>query len=230
MNQNIKAVIFDLDGTLASTAGDLLAGINHMLGEVLGFPPLSMEEMMTGVNFCERDYVRHLMKLSITKAGRNDIILDEALVDQCVASYTNYYGGHYLVNTYIYDGLTEVIDRMKKSGLRLAVCTNKKADHAAEIVEKLIPDRFEIVVGDGMYRHKPDPEGALAIAAEFDVDPSKCLFIGDSDVDMRTAKNAGMIAVGVSWGYRDEETLRNAGMDSYVSSPEELLHLCGIDL
>ena len=145
--------------------------------------------------------------------------------DRCVHSYTTYYGSHYLDNTYIYDGLTEVIGQMKKQGFHLAVCTNKKANHAAEIVEKLIPDLFEIVVGDGMYPHKPDPTGALAIAADFGAEPSECLFVGDSDVDMRTAKNAGMIAVGVSWGYRDEETLRKSGMDYYVRSPEALLEL-----
>ncbi len=227
MKQQIKAVIFDLDGTLASTAEDLLCGINHMLHTVFGFPPLSMEEMMTGVNFCERDYVKHLVQMSIDKAGRNDIILNDQKIDECVESYTTYYGSHYLVNTYIYDGLTEVIEQMKKMGLRLAVCTNKKADHAAEIVEKIIPDLFEIVVGDGMYPHKPDPTGALKIAEQFGVDPAECLFIGDSDVDMKTAKNAGMMAVGVSWGYRDETTLREAGMDHYVTSPDGLLSLCG---
>ncbi len=227
MQQRIKAVIFDLDGTLACTAGDLLAGVNHMLRTQFGFPPLSMEEMMTGVNFCERDYVRHLVKMSIEKAERNDIILDEALVDKCVMSYTTYYGSHYLDNTYIYEGLTEVVKEMKSMGLRLAVDTNKKAKHASEIVEKIIPDLFEMVIGDGLVPHKPDPSGALRIAEAFGAEPSEILFVGDSDVDMRTAKNAGMIAVAVSWGYRDEETLRRNGADYYVTSPEELLQLCG---
>ena len=79
-----NTVIFDLDGTLACTAGDLLAGINHMLKTVFGFPPLSMEEMMTGVNFCERDYVKHLVQMSIKKSGRNDIDVTEQLIDECV--------------------------------------------------------------------------------------------------------------------------------------------------
>lgn len=228
MSTTIKGVIFDLDGTLACTAGDLLAGINHMLKTVFGFPPLSMEEMMTGVNFCERDYVKHLVQMSIKKSGRNDIDVTEQLIDECVASYTNYYGEHYLDNTYIYEGLTDAVSQMKQMGIRLAVDTNKKADHASEIVEKIIPDFFEIIVGDGMVTHKPDPAGALMIAERFGLKPSEILFVGDSDVDMRTAKNAGMIAVGVSWGYRDEETLRQNGADHYVSSAEELLTLCGI--
>ena len=225
MKQKIKAVIFDLDGTVACTAGDLLCGVNQMLESLFAFPPLSMEEMMTAVNLCERDYIKKLLAMSIEKAGRNDIIPDEALIDRCVHSYTTYYGEHYCDNTYIYEGVRDAVEEMKKRGVHLAVCTNKKANHAAEIVEKLIPDLFEIVVGDGMYPHKPDPTGALAIAAEFGADPSECLFVGDSDVDMRTAKNAGMIAVGVSWGYRDEETLRKSGMDHYVRSPEELPEL-----
>lgn len=226
MNREIKGVIFDLDGTLACTADDLLAGINHMLQTIFGFPPLSMEEMMTGVNFCERDYVRHLVNLSIEKAGRNDIVITETLIDECVASYTNYYGDHYLDNTYIYEGLSDVVRQMKNAGIRLAVDTNKKADHALEIVEKIIPDLFEIVIGDGMVPHKPDPSGALLIAKKIGLEPDEILFVGDSDVDMRTAKNAGMIAVAVSWGYRDEATLRQNGADHYVTSAEELLALC----
>lgn len=217
-----------MDGTLACTADDLLAGINHMLQTIFGFPPLSMEEMMTGVNFCERDYVRHLVNMSVEKSGRNDIVISEPLIDECVSSYTNYYGEHYLDNTYIYEGLSDAVRRMKNRGIRLAVDTNKKADHASQIVDKIIPDLFEIVIGDGLVPHKPDPSGALLIAEKFGLAPSEILFVGDSDVDMRTAKNAGMIAVAVSWGYRDEETLRKNGADYYVTSAEDLLEICGM--
>lgn len=226
MKRNIKAVIFDLDGTLACTAGDLLNGINHMLHTAFGFPPISMEEMMTAVNFCEREYVKRLCELAIGKSGREDIVLDEETVDKCVALYTNHYGAHYLDTTYVYEGVAEAVDRIKAAGLPLAVCTNKLAKQAEEIVDLLFPGRFDILVGDGMYTHKPDPEGALAIAKEFGVSPAECLFIGDSDVDMQTAKNAGMIAVGVSWGYRDEGTLRQAGADEYVTDGAGILSLC----
>ena len=225
----IKAVIFDLDGTLTCTAADLLTGINYMLAHCFGFAPNSMEEMMTAVNFCERDYVEAMVKLGIEKSGRHDIVPDEKMIDNCVSVYTDHYGEHYCDETYVYEGLTQVIGKMKESGLRLAVDTNKKAEHADDIVRRLLPGLFEIVVGDGMYVHKPDPEGALKIAAQFGVRPEEILFVGDSDVDMKTAKNAGMIAVGVSWGYRDEETLWKTGADYLVKTPAELLSLCGIE-
>jgi len=224
-----KAVIFDLDGTLAFTAADLLGGMNYMLDYRFGFPPMTMEDLMTAVNFCERDYVEAMVKLSISRSGRTDITADDALVDECVRIYSAYYGGHYCVKTTVYDGLREVIVKLKENGIRLAVDTNKKAEHAVGIVAKLLPDLFEIVVGDGMYVHKPDPEGPLKIAEQFGEDPAGILFIGDSDVDMKTAKNAGMIAVGVTWGYRDEETLRRTGADHIVHTPAELLALCGIE-
>jgi len=185
-----------------------------------------MEEMMTGVNFCERDYVIKMVEMSMEKAGRKAVLPDDALIDRCVSVYTDYYGAHYCDATYIYEGVEETVREMKGMGLRLAVCTNKKASHAAEIVDRLIPDLFEIVVGDGMYPHKPDPTGALKIAQQFGVSPSEVLFVGDSDVDMRTAKNAGMTAVGVLWGYRDEATLRASGADRCVSTARDILTLC----
>ena len=225
----IKAVIFDLDGTLACTAVDLLTGINYMLNHCFGFPPLSMEEMMQGVNCCEREYVEKMVMCAIENSGRCDVVPDEKMIDECVDVYTRHYGEHYCDETYIYEGLAEVIGKMKENGLHLAVDTNKKFDQAAEIVEILIPGMFEMVVGDGMYIPKPDPEGALKIAAQFGICPEDILFVGDSDVDMRTAKNAGMTAVGVSWGYRDEETLRKTGADYIVNTPEELLALCGME-
>ena len=225
----IKAAIFDLDGTLACTLYDLLGGINYMLNHCFGFPPHSVEELMKDVNFSERHYVANQLRYSIEKNGRTDLCPDEAMIDECVSIYTNYYNDHYCDSTYIYEGLTDVVDIMKKKGIRLAVNTNKKAVHAAGIVSQLIPGRFEAVVGDGMYTPKPNPEGALKIAEQFGVEPREILFVGDSDVDMKTAKNAGMIAVGVSWGYRDEETLWKTGADYLVKTPAELLSLCGIE-
>lgn len=227
-NRKIKAAIFDLDGTLAFTAADLLKAINYMLKERFDFLPHTMEEMMTAVNFCERDYVEAMVKLGFAKAGKTDFVPDAELIDRCVGVYTEYYGEHYCDETCVYPGLTEAVDQMKRSGLRLAVDTNKKAEHAEEIVRRLLPGRFEIVVGDGAVASKPNPEGALKIAERFGLAPSEILFIGDSDVDIRTAKNAGMTAVGVSWGYRDEETLRRTGADVVVRTPDELPALCGI--
>ncbi len=228
MNKTIKAVIFDLDGTLACTVDDLLSGVNHMLDVKFGFPPLTVEGLMKGINFPERQYIVKMLETSMEQTGQT-FAITESLVDECVSIYTTYYGTHFLDSTHVYEGVTAVVDKMKAAGLPLAICTNKKTDQAAVIVENLIPDRFDAIVGDGMYPHKPDPTGALAIAAEFGVRPEECLFIGDSDVDMKTAKNAGMVAVGVSWGYRDEETLRRTGMDVYVTDAAGLLNLCGIE-
>ena len=106
--------------------------------------------------------------------------------------------------------------------MKLAVHTNKEHEHAVGMVEKLLPGLFDFILGDGHCPPKPDPAGTRAIADRFGVPLSEFVFIGDSHVDMQTAKNAGICAVGVSWGYRPASVLWENGADEVVSTPEEL--------
>ncbi len=215
-----KGAIFDLDGTIAYTLPDLHVCLNRML-EVLGYPLKTIDDVLYNVNYCEREYIRH----SIPESEMDN----EDTVDRCVSVYSEIYEKHFCDNTTVYDGLGEVISRLKESGIRLAVNTNKNHSHACEMLKKLLPDEtFEIIVGDGIYKHKPSPEGALSIADYFGLKPEEICFIGDSNVDMETANNAGMFALGVTWGYRSREVLLEYGADAIAEKVGDILEIIGI--
>ncbi|MBQ8185322.1 MAG: HAD-IA family hydrolase [Clostridia bacterium] len=215
-----KGAIFDLDGTLACTLPDLSYSLNEML-KTAGYPTLDEAGVLRSVNFTVREFVRLALPESVQS--------DENEVDRCLEIYTGIYSKHFCDHTYIYDGLAEVIAQMKSAGIRLAVNTNKEHEHAVAMIEKLCPaGTFELIIGAGIFSGKPDPTGAHHIARELGLDPSHFCYIGDSNVDMETANNAGMHAVGVSWGYRDETVLRATGADVIVHSPAEILGVIGI--
>ena len=215
-----KGAIFDLDGTLACTLPDLQYSLNTMLRTV-GYPELDEAGVLRSVNYTVRKFVR----LSLPE----EVQSDEAEVDRCLEIYTGIYSEHFCDHTYIYEGLADAIAKMKAAGVRLAVNTNKAHDHASAMIENLCPPgTFEIILGAGIFKGKPDPTGAFHIAEKFGLKPEEFCYIGDSNVDMETAGNAGMRAVGVSWGYRDETVLRETGADVIVHSAQDILDLYGL--
>ena len=215
-----KGAIFDLDGTLACTLPDLQYSLNTMLRTV-GYPELDEAGVLRSVNYTVRKFVR----LSLLE----EVQSDEAEVDRCLEIYTGIYSEHFCDHTYIYEGLADAIAKMKAAGVRLAVNTNKAHGHASAMIEKLCPPgTFEIIIGAGIFKGKPDPTGAFHIAEKFGLKPEEFCYIGDSNVDMETAGNAGMRAVGVSWGYRDETVLRETGADVIVHSAQDILDLYGL--
>jgi len=218
-NTKIRAAIFDLDGTTAYTLGDLLISINITLVH-FGYPELTVEQILGHVSFGERDFIRY----SLPALYRDD----DKRIDELQEYYTGVYEKHFLDTTCLYDGLGDVIRKMQNAGIRLAVNTNKDHEHALSILNRIIPDTFEILLGYGIKATKPDPEAALYIAKKFGVTPAETLYIGDSDIDMKTAVNAGMHAVGVTWGYRTEQILKENGAETIVHKPAELLALCGL--
>ncbi len=222
----IKAVIFDMDGTLACTMWDIHYSLCEMLAQC-GLPSLTVEEMMRSISFREREFVRRSVAYAAEKSGREAVVDDEENA-RCLKIFAEIYDHHYCDRTCIYDGLEEVVRKMKASGIRLAIHTNKKIDQATGIAEKLMPGVFEIILGEGSCIAKPDPDGACRIAAQFGARLEEVLFIGDSDLDMKTAVNAKMMPVGVAWGYGGEAVLRESGAACIVLHPDELLTLCGL--
>ncbi|MBQ7714713.1 MAG: HAD-IA family hydrolase [Clostridia bacterium] len=213
----IKAAIFDLDGTLADTMDDLLTAMNGMLVE-LGFATRTRDELTRFINRGARYFVgRSLPDGSVPDF--NDPLVDRALV---------IYGRHYakccLDKTAPFKGVPEAIEEIKAAGIKVGVLSNKQDAFVKETVEKLYPGVFDTIRGQLDLPEKPDPAPALAVAAELGAAPCECAFIGDSDIDMKTGVNSGMLPVGVTWGYRSEECLTEAGAKIIVRSPEEL---CG---
>lgn len=214
----IKAVIFDLDGTLADTMLDLQTAMNMMLRR-RGWPERSREELLTFINMGARAFVAR----SMPDGSWEDMGDDE--VTRSLAIYNDCYASCYADKTAPYPGIAEALRELTERGVALAVLSNKQDKFVKVIIEKLFPGVFAEAWGQSEYPTKPDPTAALEIARRLGVTAEECAFVGDSDIDMKTAKNAGIRGIGVSWGYRSADVLRAAGADAVANNAEELLAL-----
>lgn len=209
---HLRAALFDLDGTLLDSLRDIGEAMNHALS-LHGLPvhPLSDYRRFVG------EGVRVLVSRALP-TGREDA--HEAVL----ASYKSFYAEHLLKHTRPYPGVLEVLSRLAGEGVKLAVLSNKPDAATRQLVSALLPDvPFSVVYGEraGVPR-KPDPTAALGIATELGVEPGDCAFIGDTAVDMDTARAAGMYGVGVTWGFRSEE-LQAHGARALAHTADELL-------
>lgn len=205
-------VIFDLDGTLLNTLWDLTEATNYALREC-GYPERSYDEV--------RHFVGNGVEMLIRRAVPEG--LEEDRIQEVLAIFKIYYMHNSRNNTKPYDGIVELLEHLKKKGFKIGVVSNK-FDKA---VKKLCNDYFfglvDVVTGESAdVPKKPSPIGVLKTIDELGANPDKTVMIGDSEVDVQTAKNAGIYSIGVLWGFRDEQTLVDAGVDELVDSPERL--------
>lgn len=198
-------VIFDLDGTLADTMDDLRTAINSMLTK-LGYETRSKFDLLNFINNGARELVRRSLPVAVQT--------EEFIVESALNLYEQEYAKCFCEKTEAFPGIHEMLTVLKGQKFKLAVLSNKQDEFVKAIIEKLFGRSvFDFVMGKSELPHKPDPTSTLFVAKEMGVKPSKCIFIGDSDVDMKTAKNAGMRSIGVSWGYRNVDLLTEAGAD-----------------
>jgi phosphoglycolate phosphatase len=214
-----RAVIFDLDGTLVDSLADIAESMNTVLVS-MGFPahPLADYRRFVGDGMA-------MLARRVLPADR----VDDATVEECVARLRKVYAGRATQRTAPYDGIPELLGGLASRGIRMAVLSNKPHDLTVKLVQQLFPrSPFEAVFGErpGIPR-KPDPAGALEIAAMLGLDPSDFLYVGDTPTDVATARAAGMCAAGASWGFRDAEELTAAGAPVIVKSPAEVMDHLG---
>ena len=212
----IKAVLFDLDGTLVNSLVDLANCVNHSL-EAKGFATHNTEEFKYFVG----DGIPKMIERALPKEYRN-----EKLVNEVKDIFLPYYAIHYADNTIAYDGMIELVSALKSQGIITAVVTNKEQNMANKVVTKLYGNVFDLVFGkrDGIPA-KPDPTAALMTMEKLGVKPCECVFVGDSGVDVATAVNSGAVPVGVLWGFRKEDELIANGAKHVISKPQELLKI-----
>lgn len=213
------AVIFDLDGTLLNTLGDLRAATNHAL-EVRGLPPHSMEEI--------RQFIGNGIRLLICRAMPEGT--PEAEIDAALDDFKAYYAAHIHDRTVPYDGISQLLTALRKRGIQVAVLSNKIDSASQQLIEYFFPGKTDVVFGEhvGVPR-KPDPTSCRMVMQQLGVQPEQVLYVGDSGTDMQTAKNAGLYAVGVTWGFRSKEVLLKYGADVLVHRPEQILQILDSD-
>ncbi len=213
-----RGVIFDLDGTLLDTIGDLSGSMNAVL-ERFGFPGHDVETYKTYVG----DGLEMLVRRSMPQTARED----EALRARCIQAMREEYDRRRRETTAPYPGVPELLDALTERKIRMAVLSNKPDGPTRLLVEELLPRwRFDAVVGESAETpRKPDPAGALVIARSLGLEPRAFLFVGDSGVDMLTAAAAGMHPVGALWGFRKAGELLAAGARTLIRTPLDLLPL-----
>ena len=209
-----KLIIFDLDGTLLNTIGDLAVGCDHMLS-LRGLPTHTYEQYCSFVGngilrLVERALPEELRTEEYVKAARKDFV--------------EYYIDHIDLKTIPYDGMTELVEELRQSGVKLAVASNKFQAGTEKLIRKFFPEVewVEICGNREGVPLKPDTALVDLILDKASVERENCYMVGDSAVDILTAQNAGIHSIGVSWGFRSREELEQAGAEQIADTVEEL--------
>ena len=210
-----KAAIFDLDGTLLDTLDDLADAVNHTM-DAYGFPRRTREEVRAFVG----NGVERLIELAMPQADA----CSHPQFASVVADYRAYYAANSEHKTAPYAGVTALIRRLLAEGIAVSVVSNKPHGATVTLCAKYFPE-IAVVCGEREaegIRRKPYPDTVFRAVAELGLDVKDCVYIGDSEVDIKTSENAGMDCISVLWGFRDEAELREAGGTVFVRTADEL--------
>lgn len=209
---NFDTYIFDLDGTLLSTLDDLAASCNYAL-KTNGMPERTLEEVRMFVG----NGVKKLMERAIPEG------LDNPLFDKTYADFRNHYMHHNLDTTQPYPGVMEMLQSLRERGKKIAVVSNKFYAATQELCRHFFGDLVDVAIGEREdIRKKPAPDTVIEALRQMNVTKDKAVYIGDSDVDVMTAKNSGMPCISVLWGFRDYDFLVEHGATIFIKSPLQL--------
>jgi len=205
--------IFDLDGTLLNTLGDLCASCNYAL-KTKGFPERTLDEVRRFVG----NGVAKLVERAVP-AGTSAQLTAEAL-----SVFRQHYLEHGLDTTCPYDGILEMLAELKRRGKRIAVVSNKFNDATRQLCAHFFPDTVEVAIGEtSTIRKKPAPDTVIEAMRQLGVTAEDAVYIGDSDVDVMTARNSGMPCISVLWGFRDKDFLIESGATTFAVTPADIL-------
>lgn len=210
-----QTYIFDLDGTLLDTLADLAASVNAAL-RTFGMPEHSLDDIRSFVG----NGVRLLMERAVPDGAQNPQF------DAAFSAFREHYMLHSLDTTRPYDGIPETLASLRAQGCHIAVVSNKMMAATQELCRHFFPDTVEVAIGEHEaegIRKKPAPDTVYAALRELGVGVEKAVYVGDSDVDIQTAHNAGLPCISVLWGFRNRDFLIQHGAETFVSTPQELL-------
>ena len=207
-----KAVLFDMDGTVLDTLGDLAAAVNHTLRE-FSMPERSIAEVAAALSTGAAYLIAHTVPAGTPKE----------LTDKVLAAYAPYYDAHCDILTGPYDGIVPLMEKLRDRGVKLAVISNKQDTAVKPLAEKYFPGLLEIAVGESTeVRRKPNPDAVLAALRHIGVEREDAIYVGDTEVDLQTARNAGMECASVDWGFRTREQLVEIGAEHIFDTVQEL--------
>lgn len=208
-----NTVVFDLDGTLLDTLADLTDSVNFAL-HLHGYPPHTLAEIRSFVG----NGVARLIELSLPD-GRNN-----PCFDQCLADFRKHYAANMEQKTAPYEGIMDLLAHLAHHNYRTAIVSNKFDAAVKQLARHYFNNYIQVAIGESaQVAKKPAPDTVLKALAELDSTPECAIYVGDSEVDVATAKNAGLCCVGVTWGFRDRMVLQKSGADHIIDKPEELL-------
>jgi phosphoglycolate phosphatase len=210
-----RAVVFDLDGTLLNTLEDIGESVNGALREC-GFPGHPIDAYRYFVS----NGIVALIRRALPETRRTDDV-----IEQCLNAYRTIHAQHWNVKTRLYEGVPDMLDALSRRDLKMAIVSNKSEEFVHQAVGFFLSRwKFERIIGGRPYAPlKPDPAGALEAAHYMGVSARECFYVGDTPVDIETARAAGMVAVGVLWGFRPRDELERAGAQILVQRPDELI-------
>ena len=211
----IKTVIFDLDGTLLYSLEDLKDSVNFVMKKH-GFREYTIDEVREAIG----NGVRLLMERILPKD------IDKNLFEECLSEFKENYSKNMYNKTKPYDGVLDMLKALKEEDYKIAVLSNKFDSAVKELSNKYFGELVDLAVGqkEGV-KEKPSPLGIQEIAKELDTDIEACIMVGDSEVDIQSANNAGIDCISVTWGYKNIDFLYDNGATKLVYAPEDILEL-----
>ena len=209
-----KAVIFDLDGTLLNTLTDLYNSVNHAL-RTFGFPERTIDEV--------RRFIGNGVKKLMERSTPDDT--SEKVNEECLDCFRAHYLQHMSDNTAPYDGVNELIAKLREKGIRTAVVSNKLHSAVVDLCKDYFEGIEEAIGVSVEAERKPNPVNVIKVLDTFGITADECIYVGDSEVDVQTAHNADVKCIGVTWGFRDEAELIENGADFIAHNAEEVFKL-----
>jgi len=210
-----NTIIFDLDGTLLNTLADLHACFNEAITS-FGYPKRTLTEI--------KSFVGNGIKKAIERALPNGV--EEEMLNKIVDYFRFYYAEHMLEFTKPYDGILELLKELKEKGYKLAVVSNKYDDEVKYLVKNYFGEFIDVAIGEGYgIRKKPEIDGVLEAIKDLESDIEHSIFVGDSDVDIQTAKNLGIPCISVLWGFRDKEFLIERGGEIFANEAKDIIEI-----
>lgn len=209
-----RYAIFDLDGTLLDTLDDLTDSMNYLLGKH-NFPLRTRDEV--------RNFVGNGVRKLVERAVPNDYKEDDEFIDKFYNDFSLYYNSHSDIKTSPYPGTLDMLDKLLENGFDIAIVSNKIDSAVKDLSMKFFGERIKAAIGEKpSIRHKPEPDMVFMAMEKMDADKGNSIYIGDSEVDIQTAKNSGIPCISVLWGFKDRKFLEMSGASILVDSMESL--------